>query len=382
MPATQLEKNTWLQSLWLEYDPFEYLDAGRDPHISDYLIGHRDFERLREKRPALLFAPAGGGKTAFRVRLAADCRAEVGGRRIFPLLFLFPDPETLESPPNESRYFQELTRSSARELLLYLAHHAYVFSSLDSALQQDLKGFLQANLNLDYYLNQIEDADSLDPLIEAFDPTARNLPIPPLPETLRAFCQTMRQVSPSPRETAEPQEEFRRLQKLLRRLDLEAVFVLVDGADAYDAEPEKILQWLEPLLNRTTDWADQGIFVKYFLPEELEPLILRNRKPLTNSCLIVKIEWQRADLVRVLRERLYVASGNLFDSFRAIGTPDLPPRTEEKLAEAVKPVLPREALYLAGQIWVEHIKRVGPSGRISQSDLEGAIKRYQEERER
>lgn len=379
MPNTQ--RIDWLQSLGLDFDPFEHLDAGQDPHLSDYLIKHGSFDRMTAKEPVILLAPAGGGKTAFRVRLAAACRAEEGGRRIFPLTFLFPAPESLEMPLDEGRYFEILGRSAAQELLLHLAHRAYRFSRLEPSLQQSLKGVLQEKLPLEYYLEQVENTGSLDPLIDAFDPTARRLPNPPLPETLRAFCRTLRGLVPLPGKSGSAQERFHTLvELLLRRLGFEAIFILVDGADAYDARPEKVLSLLEPMLRRTAEWTEEAVFVKYFLPVKLDPLIPKRITPLTNICSVVKIKWTREELVQVLRERLRVASGNLFDSFRAIGTPDLPREAEAVLAEHVIPILPREAIYLGSRIWSEHLARVGPHGRISRADLDGAIEQYREEK--
>ncbi len=379
MPRTQ-EALGWLQKeVGLHFDPFQHLDAGSDPYLHRYLVDYEAFPLLWKEQPTFLFAPPGGGKSAFRVRLAAACRAEYEGRRFFPITFLLPAPEVLGTPPDETVFFTFLSRSAAGELLFHLAYRAYRFPHLERPLQRELKTILTENLPapLEYYLDQLEEAGNLSPLAEAFDPTARDLPIEPLPETLRTFCQTMRRRRRKRRPLPSPQERFEALVRvLLERLRFEAVFLLVDGADAYVARPEV----LEPLLRRTLEWAERHIFIKYFLPTEMQDLIEEGFPQLTASMPKVTIEWTTERLAQVLEERLRVASRGMFTSFRGMGTVGLPVDPEKYLAARVSPLLPREVIYLAELILDEHLRRAGPSGRIEPADLEGAVARYRKEK--
>lgn len=374
----------WLRKeAGLHFDPFRHLDAGSDPYLHRYLVDYEAFPLLWKEQPVFLFAPPGGGKSAFRVRLAAACRAEYEGKRFFPITFLLPSPEVLGAPPDEAAYFTFLSRSTAGELLFHLAYRSYRFPRLERPLQRELKTILTENLPspLEYYLDQLEEAGNLSPLAEAFDPTARDLPIEPLPETLRTFCQTMRRRRRKRRSLPSPQERFNALvQVLLEHLHFEAVFLLVDGADAYVTQPEAILSLLEPLLRRTLEWAERRIFIKYFLPTEMQDLIEKGFPQLTASVPKVTIEWTTERLAQVLEERLRVASRGMFTSLRGMGTVGLPVDPEAYLAARVSPLLPREVVYLAGLVLDEHLRRTGPSGWIEPADLEGAIARYRKEK--
>ncbi|MGC8958886.1 MAG: hypothetical protein ACP5OO_03755 [Chloroflexia bacterium] len=367
----------------MHFNPFQHLDAGSDPYLHRYLMDYEAFPLLWEEQPVFLFAPPGGGKSAFRVRLAAACRAEDEGRRFFPIPFLLPSPEVLGTPPDEAAYFTFLSRSAAGELLFHLAYRAYRFLRWERPLQRELKTILMENLPvpLEYYLGQLEEAGNLSPLAEAFDPTARDLPIEPLPETLRSFCQIMRYRRRKRRPLPLPQERFESLvQVLLERLHFEAVFLLVDGADAYVTRPEAVLLLLEPLLRRTGEWAERRIFIKYFLPTEMQGLIEKEFPRLAASVPQVTIKWTTERLAQVMEERLRVASRGMFTSFRGMGTVGLPVDPEAYLAAHVSPLLPREVIYLAGLVLDEHLRRAGPSGRIELTDLDRAIARYRKEK--
>lgn len=369
---------TWLQEeVGLYFDPFQQLDAGSDPYISSYLVAHEAFQILWQEHPVLLFAPPGGGKSAFRVRLAANCRKEVEGKRIFPITLLLPPPETL---PDEERYFELLARSAAGELLFYLAYRSDRFLRLERSLQRDLKTILTENLPapLEYYLDQLEEAGNLSPLAEAFDPTARGLPEEPSPETLREFCRTMRRRRRKRRPLPTPEERFNQIVAILReRLSFEAVFILIDGADAYVSRPDRVLSLLTPLLRRTQEWEDRHIYAYYFLPAETRDQI---EKAFSLRFPEIIIRWTPPLLAQVLEERLRVASRGRFTSFRGIGRADLPVNPERYLVDHVDPLLPREVVYLAELVLAEHLKRIGPSGEIEQADLEGAILRYRKEK--
>ncbi len=380
VPVTPRDLDWLREEAGLHFDPFRHLDAGSDPYLHRYLVDYEAFPLLWKEQPAFLFAPPGGGKSAFRVRLAAACRSEVEGRRFFPISFLLPAPETL---PEEDAYFAFLSRLASGELLFHLAYRSYRFPRMMRPLQRELKTLLTENLPapLEYYLAQLEEAGNLSPLAEAFDPTARDLPIEPLPETLRSFCQTMRRRRRIRRPLLPPRERFEAIVRvLLEKLDFEAVFLLVDGADAYVTRPEAVLSLLRPLLRRTPEWAERRIFAKYFLPAEIQDLLEQEFPHLLATYPRITIEWTRERLARILEERLRVASRGMFTSFRGMGTAGLPVDPEAHLAACVSPPLPREVVYLAGLVLDEHLRRVGPSGWIEPADLERAIARYRKEK--
>lgn len=374
-------RQTWLaEELGLRFDPFTHLDAGADPKLSAYLVDHEAFPLLWGNWPSFLFAPNGGGKTAFRVRLARACRVGQDNRRVLAVIFRPPRPQESTESLEENSYFEALLSAMATALLLELAYRPDRFLRLNTASQREIRFFLERNLSgpLDYYLEQLEDAESLEPLTRTFDPTAKGLPGQPLPESISSFCERMYQTQAEGNLSSHPLTQIEQAIDLLKRsLDYEAIYVLTDGVDAYVQDPSIAMQLLEPLLTRTRAWEKSGFFIKYFLTEELLPRIREAHKPLlTSPSKVTIIEWNVDSLAKVVRERLRVASEGMFDSLTAISRPDVPGQIERHLAEAIFPSIPREIIRLSQRVFTEHVDRVGPYGRLEQRDFETALAWY------
>ncbi|RME39569.1 MAG: hypothetical protein D6793_00945 [Thermoflexia bacterium] len=377
-------KQRWLrEELGLRFDPFEYLDGGADPNLPRYLVDHGAFAALWGDWPAFLFAPPGGGKTAFRVRLMRACRVGQEGRKIFPVLFRPPRPRRADEPVPEEEFFNTLLRDAGAGLLFQLAYQPQGFLELPYAERRILRRLLEQTLPapLDYYLLQLKDAGSLNPLAQAFDPTARDLPAEPLPPTIRLFCETLSENGHREElESVPPAGQMvgHFFQTLFSLLRYESIYLLVDGADAYTQDPLSIVRIVEPLLNQLRDLAERKIFVKFFLPGDVAPQIPDTL--LTEPTKVVIINWKRDSLAAILRERLYVASEGMYDALEAIATRDIPSPAGECLAEAAHPAVPREVILLAQRLFTEHILRVGPYGLLEAADFDNALRWYRAQR--
>jgi hypothetical protein len=372
----------WLrEELGLRFDPFRHLDAGADPRLSAYLVDHGGFAKLWGDWSSFLFAPAGGGKTAFRVRLARACRVEQDGRRVLPVIFRLPRPEAPDIPPDEVGYLEKLSHEVGAALLLQLAYRPGRFLSLPSALRGEVRLALERGLagSLDYYLSQLEDVGSLTPLAQAFDPTAVGLPAEPSAGRIALFCEALRETPFRNARALDPQEGLQQaVELLIDGLEYESIYLLVDGADAYIQEPAFAIRLLDPVLGRMEQWRQQSLYAKFFLPEELRPLLIENYQSLlTNGQKIATITWNVESLVGVIRERLRAASEGMYDSLEAISTRDVPGRIEERLAKAVHPSVPREIVHLTRRVFTQHVLRVGPYGRLEQKDFAAADRWYE-----
>lgn len=399
-PTREKHPVDWLrEELGLSFNPFEHLDAQEDVRLPSYLIGHEDFARLWGPWPNLLFAPPGGGKTAFRVRLSWACRTQEERKRFFPTLFYLPNPHVAGLPPNEDVFFAELLRATGHELLFYLAYHACEFPDWNLEKRRRVRQALaETGIPLEHYLEQIEDAGSLAPLLESAqragspgalsaspectEDTIPSLPQEPLPDSLNAFCHALRKTPVSPVPQRSPLEQMDILWPfILQDLGQEAIFILVDGADAYNLQPTEAVLLLEPLLRRVRAWAERKVMLKFFLPEEFRRLL--EPSPLTEPARIVIMEWSRNRLVDVLRERLRVASRGSFDSFKAIGSPHLTRDVEARLAEAADPPVPREVIFLAQQLLASEVwQKKADHGRLEPEDLQSILDDYKEKKGR
>jgi hypothetical protein len=371
------ELDAWLQSVGLAFNPFVLLEAGADSRLSTYLVGHGAFDDLWGDWPAVLFAPAGGGKSAFRVRLAYACRAGEDGRRVFPILYHFP-----RGPLSLDKHLQAISRAAAHELLLELAWRPGWFEALDPAARGEMRRVFDWNAPhlLDQLLPQLREEGSPKPIVINYDPSAAHLPNPPSPARVRALCDALQSLPTTAEPPPPPQERFNHLLhvtfSLLKR---KAAYILVDSVDAHPEtihEPATALTWLRPLLDHFSAWEEQAVFPKLFLPKELYNLFKNKngRKLLTSqtkSAKIVKVEWTPERLADMLQSRVRVASEGEFYSLDAISSPALHRVEQALIAEAM--LNPRELLVLAGRVLLEHVRRAGPTGLLEPQDLQKAI---------
>lgn len=360
----------WLTHMGLNLNPFGYIDAGEDPFIPFYLIDHNQFKKINGDQISFVFAPAGGGKTAFRVRLARECRAGWNKRRIFPIIFKPTEPGN--SQDQESRAYcqrADLLRYAARELFLYLAYSPYALDEMDDALQ---KIFIQTiSWDLDFpiafYLDQMKTAGSLEPIVAAFDPTARSLPNPPEKEDIQYLYKNLIRYIPEPEK---PDEEHRievLFDLILNKLKFEAIYILVDGVDAFpetENNPHNALLSISWLLNNAIPWSHRDVYAKFFLPKEIKPFVDQKSdfRLLTLKSKIITIKWDADTLSEVIRRRLQEASGGKFDSLTAISDRAL--RASERSPEEVligelrrhKKLSPRSLIKAMNYLFVCHIQ--------------------------
>ncbi|MBN1136840.1 MAG: hypothetical protein JXM73_09650 [Anaerolineae bacterium] len=372
----------WLSRVGLGMtNPFRHLDAGADPELSNYLVGHDAFRAIWHDSHAVVYAPLGGGKSAFRVRLAYACRVQEDQRRIFPILYLGPQPTAVSI----DAHLEAILKAAAHELLLALAYRPARFAALDSAGKQTVRRALDLNDPglLSQFLPQLRRAGSLAPLVETFDPSAARLPAPARPDQVRALCDALEQTPPAGGPVAEPVPVNRRFDELINllrnHLGYEAIYLLVDGVDAFvetGSQPQRAIAVLEPLLARMAAWRKQRVYLKLFLPVELRKLL----RPLTKRTKAVIIRWKPESLTELLRARLRAASRGQFDSLDAISGPSLR-GVESALIKATPPV-PRDLLALVNELIGAHVRRVGSNGDLEQADLEAALRSYRQLRSR
>jgi len=369
----------------LAFDPFRELDAGRDPHLPDYLVDQGAFEKLWTRQHTLLFAEPGAGKSAHRVRLARACRIGLDGRKIFPIVFRVPDPTDVGFPPEPLRFLSSLLQVAAGELLLELAYQPRAFLAQPAEFRRAIRGMLEHNLGFDlaFLLSQLAETGDLEPLVELFDPTATRLPALPSPASLRNFCDTLMGTLSTDQAGFSADQRWQSfVTLLLDTLAYEAIFVLLDGVDAYPLtldDPGVGISLISPLVEHEELWANRPVFVKGFLPSSYQSE-LEKRSPvlLTAQINFAIISWNADSLVEVLQQRLRAASQGAFSSFNAFSTPGLRD-AEDEIVHHLKRPLPREAVRVAERLLAEHVLRVGVQGRLEAEDLDRALDWYQKD---
>lgn len=373
----------WLSQVGLELNPFEYIDAGKDPLIPFYLIDHEQFDKVSGDQPAFVFAPAGGGKTAFRVRLTRECRAGRNGRRIFPIVYKPIEPHDSEDKVSSALHQRtELLRYASQELFLHLAYYPYALDEMDSTLRRVVLQTISWDLDFPilYYLNQMKEAGSLEPIITAFDPTARSLPNPPSRDDIHYLYRKLSRYTP---DIEKPDDENRievLFDLILNKLKFEAIYILIDGVDAFletANSPEQALKTTSWLLDNALIWAKKSVYVKYFLPNELHPIVMATPAfhLLTSMSKIIIIKWDADALSEVIRQRLQEASGGKFDSLAAVSDRALR-ASRRSLEEALiaelrryKRLSPRSLIRAVNWLFANHVQDERVREKFTPQDL-------------
>lgn len=384
----------WLDSLGLQVNPFDskYLDAGADPFLASYLVGHQAFLAIRQDQPSLVFAPVGGGKTAFRVRLARACRVGEDGRRVLPVIYTMPKPNQLLQAANpQERQLHFINQRLAAELLLATAYRPSDYLALAVSDQRQVVAELQANFpgDLEVQLVQLEHQGELRSLIQLVDPSADRMIAQPAPALLRQWCAVLRRTLHEAdamiaeiRQLAVPARFHRLLRLAKEAFGFEAIYLLVDGVDAYveatTSQRRRVSDLLTPLLQQTGVWAQQQFYAKYFLPTDFLqsiklPELLAEAEQV--ELTLIRIVWTKAMLNELLQERLRFASQGRFTDLDAICAWPLR-GVQERLIEVAQP-LPREILALGERLLLEHVWRVAEPELLEIADFEAAVAWYQ-----
>ncbi len=338
------EMSEWFQNVGLSVNPFAEIDAGQDPFIPFYLIDHDQYNSINGTFTSFVFAPPGCGKSAFRVRLARDCRVDKDRRKIFPIVYKLPAFDSQKISPE--KHYEVLAMSAAYELLLYVLHHPSVFVDKVDLLIE-IQRIFATNFHINY-IQQIVDAESIQPLLDTFDRTAKFLPNPPKKSDLVFLAQKLQdlRLPDFPVRKIPPKERLDQVVSLIiKNLGYESFYVLVDGVDGYvetGNNADSAVDTIDWLLQQNGEWQNNRIYLKYFLPVDLKSALERRFPLLTSESKIAVIKWDLDTLTKVIRQRLQEASGGKYSSLRAISA--LPLRGGKQAPEEV---LAREIVNLS-----------------------------------
>ncbi|MGQ9561856.1 MAG: hypothetical protein ACUVWA_15305 [Candidatus Oleimicrobiaceae bacterium] len=378
-----------MRTLELRRDPFEALDASADTHLHEYLVAHDVFESIWRDEISFLFAPAGGGKSAFRARVAGACRAGENGRRIFPIVYMLPE-SVVRARETEwpAAHHRGICWAAAVELFLLFAHRPREFISTDEQTQRMVRTLLQRDLkpSLEHLLDQLAPRPDMGPearlrnVAQPYDPGAVWLN-PPGEESLAEFRKAMER-TPILDEVAWPDGDLAPwLDLLLRRMGFEAIYLLVDGVDAYPEtiqDPEKAVARIKPLLDRASEWSQKRLFLKAFLPIETKSAIQRDFPLLASQRKPVIIQWTRELLIELLQRRVAVALNTERASLDMLAYPGFR-GVDARVVDVVDP-LPREVLAFASRMLLNMQQRKSGLQRLTQEDFEATLRWYKTDR--
>lgn len=360
---TRPEVQTRLFRLGFAFNPFERLEASNDPHISFYLIGHDMFSVAWETAPAALFAPPGGGKTAMRIYTLRACWKNEDQRRKFPISYDLPFFANLAELTSLEAHQTAIAAAAATDLFLACAYRPNLYLSLTVPRRLNLLSLLRVALpvSLEYALSILAESGDAQQLSDYLDRTYR-LPDPPPSKMIQGLCETMQHdLEDASGDLCSGPAQFEALMDFIREdLHFESVLLLLDGVDGGFLRPEDLqaqFDMIAPLLQQSADWAKTNLFLKAFLPVELDDYVAAQAKDFYRDSSRAQIQWDIPKLAEILRRRVYVASQGRFGSLDALSSPAL--RDVETLIASRTRPLPREAIMLSGLVLQSYLKRGG-----------------------
>ncbi len=372
----------WLADVGFRFNPFVFLDAGADPHIAAYLIGHEAFAALWGDWPTIALAPAGGGKTAQRVLVSRACWAGPDIGHPFPVTHIPALGPSGKYPTTLSEHLDAILRSGALSLLEALLLHPHWWAALDGETRRTVRGLLERDLPipLEYCLARLQEDQAVSPLFRSLGAMSLSAPEP----SLVRWSPVCGDLAKTPAGDAPPAAASRLqtlLALLLGPLGLSSVYLLVDGVDGFvetatDADAASAL--LRPLLANTGAWAARGLFVKGFFPIEIASALAGAVAVPARPIRETTLSWEPSRLAEVVRQRVFVATEGAFGSLDAISSPGLRD-AETRLARIAEP-LPREMLVLTARMLWEHVRRGGMADRLDMADLQAAAAWYEAQR--
>lgn len=361
----------WLSQLGFRYDPFRYLEASNDPHLSSYLVGHQLFAVAWEEHPALIFAPAGGGKTAMRMYASSAYWLSQGRAQPFPIPYL----ATNGTSPSPEQHQRSIARAGSVALLIGLIHHPALLLERDQSDRRAIAALLDAALPapLRHYLAMLRSEPDPTPIIMLLEKSYR-LPTGP-PALVLELCAALGDMPPGLAPDPAPPDLMQSLfDILLEVLSFRSIILQIDGVDASadtGTNPAAMSGWLAWPLAQASLWAERRIILKCFLPSELATLLPRAFSESLAHMRQATMLWTPPLLAEVIRRRVYEASDGKIGSLDAISSPGLRD-VDTLLARSAEP-LPRETIVLVGRLLAEYAHRTGGSpGQIEPEDLEAA----------
>jgi len=404
---TTITESQWVNYFGFKRFPFDRPEAGneefaRPDFLAPCFVEPKSFERVFGQADApvtsILFAARGTGKTACRVMMDYYCLSGLA---------------RLSNPRPEERYYVlsvphirlEHVREIARQLSpgtkdpqITVEHHA------EEILRQAVPVFVDMIARVPEFGDNIktlseENLQDLSSFVIRYSAylsfsQARYL------TNLGGFIgQAAKQVQPlsledvllQRRMQASPLVHIERWLVLIKKLGIQAMYVLVDGVDELmesAEDPHYAYSLIRPLLThlRLMD-STPHLALKFFLPIDEQPILDADpafRKD--RGFVIRRIEWGENDLIEILRERLnalrrddYEIRDRTAAGFDALCVPDLRGDIEKNLVRIARGN-PRRLMNLCSEMVKMHCEKNIPDQddpyQLNRQDYEDAVRRF------
>ncbi|KAA0260681.1 MAG: hypothetical protein EDM79_18620, partial [Chloroflexi bacterium] len=369
-----ITESQWVNYFGFQRFPFDRPEAGneefaRPDFLASCFVEPRGFERVFGQADSpvtsLLFAARGTGKTACRVMMDYYCQnglARLGSSKSGETNHVLSVPHVrLDNVRDIAR---QSAKSDPPEILV--EHHVI------EIMRQAMPAFVDLIAKNPIFVDRIralskadfEDLSFYLILYSAYLTSPQKdflrrfgVDMPPLENSMKGFVgQAEARERPTSWEPvlyqqrvgASPLFHLERWARLMPAIGIRAAYVLVDGVDELMEsadDPQYAHYLIRPLLThlRLMD-ETHHLALKFFLPSDMEQIVLSDpafRKD--RGFVIQKLEWQKDDLIRILRERLnalrrpdYEIRDRTAAGFDALCVPELRGQIEQNIVEIVR----------------------------------------------
>ena len=173
-----------------------------------------------------------------------------------------------------------------------------------------------------------------------------------------------------------PVAQLQEFVQLLRFLDFDAVYILVDRVDELPETaqtPQAGVALLRPLLNDLSLLKSPHLAFKFFLPTEMQPAVEAIAR--TDRIVFRHAMWTSSDLQRLLEARLKAFSDGRVSSLSQVGDVNLRDLDEQLVEQAVGS--PRNLIRLGELVFSEHCRLpVDDRVQIDTGDWKRARRQY------
>lgn len=350
--SLDISLDRWLDQRGLQKNPFAVWNAERDLELPGYFVDMGQFdELLRLTEPCVVFARRGCGKTAQRQMLAAQCRPLHSDSPWLAVIYTYAGLE------------QALAAASYDATQLQATHH--VAALLRQGLIA-LEGEAKRDPKVRTALSHPNAASRLNAYLERYAPHLVAHSSPGAASNLDALTTV---------------ELMQGLVVLIKAANLDLGIVLVDGLDEFlltATDSAQTVALLAPLLGTLPLIECPGLAFKFFLPQEIEPVLRDHQWFRPDRLRIFRIAWQESDLQNLIGQRLTYFSEKGDRAYTRLGQlcqDELANLVDEELAKLAEG-LPRGALILADMLLRAHCEQPGPPERIAPETWEAVKARW------
>lgn len=353
------------------------------PPSSPDVNGKSILNGLREHKPAFVFGAPGMGKTTLRLALDATLRSTAS--RTLTVSYLFS--RDLEDVRSIEAHATELSRQVAVDLFIQALERFNPILATPNRRQITQLGRLMhlggrpLRRLARRIINRPEPSGMMGLAQHWY--LVNRIPIryvassPALLDLVRALLDATEQ------EDAPPMEGREALQFALdaaREWDFTHFMALIDGVDTWYRDEERMFALIKPLLEETAAWQSENLYPTYFLPETLHPHINQALQASPSLAALdpsqFTLQWDEADLGRVLRARLR-AAGSRRVSLNDLADPAWTDNLDQLLLQKANGS-PRRLLRLISRLIDVHLQNAAhqdpnKENQITQSDWQDTL---------